>query len=110
MRLWSPPGLLTLAFPAPAGRGTKIDGTPLGTVPVATKEREEESALRYVLVRRRDQKAWCGPWAYGGERFSSNPDYWHVYRDRDAAESALALSTFKFAVTVEEFDDNRGDF
>jgi len=58
----------------------------------------------FVIVRHSDQKVWCGPWKYDGERFSSVPKNWCLYRERDAAQSAIDWSTWDFRVDIEEFE------
>jgi hypothetical protein len=75
-----------------------------------TKERTHvvaapESRTRFVLVRHSDGKVWCGPYAYDGDRFSSVSKNWYLYKNRDAAQSALDWSTWDFRVEVQEFEN-----
>lgn len=78
---------------------------PNGEIHVSAFTATATTKLRYAVVRHSDQKAWCGPWKFDGERFSSVPKNWHLYDDRESAESAIKWSTWNFKVTVEEFEE-----
>ena len=57
---------------------------------------------KWVVVRYRDSKAWCGPWVHNGQRFTTRDSHWHIFQTREQAEEVAMGENFEFRWDVYE--------
>jgi hypothetical protein len=76
--------------------GLKQIGESLGLVKAKPMPR------RWVVVRKKDSKAWCGPWVHNGKRFTVNENKFCYFSSEEEAEKRASEEKFNFAWDVFE--------
>lgn len=88
-------------------RTVKVNGKKVEVVAVTEPhvfEWWKPEPKRWVVVRRKDSRAWCGPWKADGKRWSVRESEWAVFTSRELAEGMAEgeFPPFNFAWDVFE--------
>lgn len=57
---------------------------------------------KWIVVRYKDSKVWCGPWVHNGQRFTVKESQWHIFQTKEQAEEVAMGEDFTFRWDVYE--------
>lgn len=66
--------------------------------------KKHEPKPRWIVVRRKDNRVWAGPWQFDGKRWTKVEKQWGLFASKEAAENAAEgeYPPFAFAWEVHE--------